>query len=231
MNCKIMTSQCIGDILVCECICIHKDRACIQTECMYISKKTYLQSTGHSRGKDLMKAKVALDDPSGLPGKMATISRMEKILGLELLVLGLSLPVPHPLVRSPLITTLDGLFQGMAPYPGTFQEDGQIMQPRNDGSPIDVGFWGILGLVVGQGMDVHVAIEQIPPRNTAPLGLVVVVGLRHGFRLVQDGLEDSSVVLVGVLARWPCRRLLDHKCLIGCAGFRHVEAAGERRRR
>ena len=126
---------------------------------------------------------------------------MKQILDLELLVLGLVLPEPLLLVRSPLGALIDGLLQGMAPYVGGLQEDGQIMTTRDDGGPIDGVVGGILGLVVGQGMDVHVAIEKIPPRYTSLLGLARGVRILHGLGLVQEGLEDSRVVLVGCLAR------------------------------
>ena len=80
-----------------------------------------------SRGKNFQKTKVALDEPPGLLGKMTTFRRMKQILGLELLARGLVLPEPLLLVRCPLATLVDGLLQGMAPYLGALQEDGQIM--------------------------------------------------------------------------------------------------------
>ena len=151
-----------------------------------------------------MQGQVSLNDPSGLPGQKSPIHGRDDVLGQLVLaavvvVLGPVLPVTvHPVVFVPVETTVDGFLYGKAPYSGSFQEDGKVVSPGDDGG--DDALAGIAGegsCGGRQGVQVHGGVEQLPPRDASFVGLVPFVGPLDGLGLVEHVIEDLGKELVG----------------------------------
>ena len=126
-----------------------------------------------------------------------------------IVILGPVLPVTVvPVGNVPVETAVDGLIHGATPYPGSLEEDGKVVPPGEYGGDDDlVGIFGGGSRGGGrQRVQIHVVVEQLPPRDASLVGLVPFVGLFDGLGLVEHIFEDLGIKLVGgdALARGVC---------------------------